>query len=52
MANWKTTLFGILAIVPPLIDAIVPILPPKWAPVMAAISGAIALWFAKDKDVK
>jgi len=51
MVNWKTTLFGLLAALPPIIDALVPVLPPKWAPILSAISLAIAFYFAKDKDV-
>jgi len=51
MLNWKTTLFGVLAALPPIIDAAVPVLPPKWAPILSALSLVIALYFAKDKNV-
>jgi len=51
MLNWKTTLFGLLALLPPIIDAVTTVLPPKWAPILSAISGVIAFYFAKDKNV-
>jgi hypothetical protein len=51
MKDWKTTLFGFLAVIPATITALTPALPPKWAAVLTAISGAIAMYFAKDKPV-
>ena len=48
--SWKTTLFGILAVVPGVIQAIQPILPDSWVPVLSSIATGIALYFAKDKD--
>ena len=50
MLSWKTTLFGILAAIPPIIDSMIVSLPPRWAPVLSAISAALAFYFAKDKD--
>ena len=48
--SWKTTLFGILAVVPGVIQAIQPVLPEAWIPVLTSVGTAIALYFAKDKD--
>jgi hypothetical protein len=50
MKSWKTTLFGILAVVPQLIDTFITSLPAKWAPILSTVSAAIAFYFAKDKD--
>ncbi len=50
MISWKTTLFGILAAIPPIIDNLIVSLPPKWVPMLSAISAALAFYFAKDKN--
>ena len=49
--NWKTTIAGIIACLPSIIQAIEPILPDAIVPVLTSIATAIALHFAKDKDV-
>lgn len=49
MKNWKTTLFGFLALVPQIIDANTSFIPPKWAGIASAVSAAIAFFFATDK---
>lgn len=49
--SWKTTLMGLLAIVPQVIAQITPALPQKWAAIATAVATAIGLYFAKDKNV-
>lgn len=49
--NWKTSLAGFVACLPSIIQAIEPILPDALVPVLTSIATAIALYFAKDKDV-
>jgi hypothetical protein len=51
MPNWRTTLFGIIAFLPMFLNAITPIVPVPWDKFIMAISGAIAFYFAKDKNV-
>ena len=54
MKHWKTTLFGVIAALPQIVNALAPIIPPKYANAATAISAAIALAFAADaqKDSK
>lgn len=49
--NWKTTVAGMIACLPSIIQAIEPILPDAIVPALTSIATAIALYFAKDKDV-
>ena len=51
MKNWKTTLFGILAILPQILSAIGINLPQVLLNLVTAVAAAIAFYFAKDKDV-
>jgi hypothetical protein len=51
--NWKTTLFGFLAVLPQAWQVIQPSLsmPQPLANVITAIMGAVAFYFAKDRNV-
>ena len=49
--NWKTTLFGIIAGVPQIIEMIIPIIPEPWGKLFSAIALIIAFYYAKDKNV-
>jgi hypothetical protein len=53
MINWKTTLFGILMALPQCWQFLMPSmhLPDALANLVTAIMGAIAFYFAKDKNV-
>ena len=52
MTSWKTTLGGILAVIPQIITALGPdVLPQVWANLITAVCAAIALYFAKDRNV-
>lgn len=48
MLNWKTSLSGIATIAIPLINQIIPILPPQYVPIAAGIAAGLGLLFAKD----
>ncbi len=56
--SWKTSLAGVLSIVvaaitfvvQPMLDAD-PLTVPQWGPVLAAVSAAAGLLFARDNDV-
>lgn len=48
--NWKTTLFGVIAGVPQIIELIAPIIPHPWGGLVSAVAIIIAFYFAKDKD--
>jgi len=49
--NWKTTLFGVIAFLPIILNTITPIIPAPWAGLVTGISGVVAFYFAKDKNV-
>ena len=49
--NWKTTLFGLVAGVPQIIEMIIPIVPEPWGNLVSAIALIIAFYYAKDKNV-
>ena len=51
--SWKTTLFGILAVLPQLWQLLMPSLnlPQPIVNAISGIMGAIAFYFAKDKNV-
>lgn len=51
MKNWKTTLFGILAIAPQLLLGLGIGLPPKAAAWTTAVGGCLLALSAKDHDV-
>lgn len=48
MVNWKTSLFGIIAALPQIANAIEPVIPRKYAALVTAIFTSIALMFAAD----
>ena len=51
MKNWKTTLFGVIAVLPQLAVATGITLPVPMLNLITAVAGAIAFFFAKDKNV-
>ena len=51
VTNWKTTVAGAGAILIPLINTIIPVLPPQWATVATGLVAGLGLLFAKDSDV-
>ena len=51
MLNWKTSLSGIATIAIPLINQIIPILPPQYVPIAAGVAAGLGLFFAKDYNV-
>lgn len=50
-SNWKTTLAGVGAAAIPMINQLIPILPPQWVPIAVGVSAGLGLIFAKDKNV-
>jgi hypothetical protein len=50
--NWKTTIFGLLAFLPQLINLIIPSIPDPWDKFCLGIGGILAFYFAKDKEKK
>ena len=50
-ANLKTTIAGIVAVVPQVVAALTNFIPPVMANLITAIAAAIGFYFAKDKDV-
>ncbi len=51
MANWKTTGAGICVILVPIINQIIPIMPPEYAAIATGIVAGLGLIFAKDANV-
>ena len=49
MTNFKTTLSGLLAFLPVIINAIHQTIPQPWAGLFTGIGGVLAFYFAKDK---
>jgi hypothetical protein len=49
--NWKTTLAGAATVLIPVLNAVVPVLPPQYAAILAGITAGIGLLFAKDANV-
>ena len=49
MVNFKTTLFGLLAFIPTIINAVHLTIPQPWAGLFTGIGGVLAFYFAKDK---
>lgn len=49
--NWFTTLSGLLAGLPTIINQISPILPPEWAAILSAIGVILTGLSAKDYNV-
>jgi uncharacterized membrane protein len=51
MKNWKTTLSGILAVAPQVLQVIGVAIPEPISKLILAIFGIAGFYFAKDKDV-
>lgn len=51
MISWKTTLFGAIACILPVVNPLVSIIPSPWDKVISAIFGVVAFYYAKDKNV-
>jgi len=51
MSSWKTTAAGIGAILIPVLNNIIPVLPPQWAAVATGVVAGVGLILAKDSDV-
>lgn len=49
MVNWKTTLSGLIAFIPVIINAIHATIPQPWSGLLTGIGGVFAFYFAKDK---
>lgn len=50
--NWFTTISGLIAGLPQLINAIEPILPPEWAAIISAVGVILTGLSAKDYNVR
>lgn len=48
MKNWKTTLSGLLAGLPLLLNQIAPVLPPKYAAIATGVGLVLTGYFAVD----
>jgi hypothetical protein len=48
MNNWKTSLAGLGAILIPVINQVVPILPPPWGAIAGGVVAGLGLIFARD----
>ncbi len=51
LANWKTTGAGVAAIAVPLLNQVIPILPPQYAAIASGVIAGLGLIFAKDGNV-
>jgi len=49
--NWKTNAAGAAAILVPLLNQIVPTLPPQYAAIATGMIAGLGLLFAKDNNV-
>jgi hypothetical protein len=49
--NWKTTVFGAVAALPSLLQALGASLPPRGALIVTAVATILLGWNAKDKNV-
>ena len=49
--NWRTTLAGVGTIAVPLLNQIIPVLPPQWAAVVSGVIAGVGLIAAKDSNV-
>jgi hypothetical protein len=52
MKNWLTTIGGLIAGLPPIINAVVPVVAPKTAAILSAIGMIITGLSAKDYNTK
>lgn len=48
MENWKTTVAGAAAFAVPLLNAVVPVLPPTYAGLVSGFAAFLVGFFAKD----
>lgn len=51
IANWKTSAAGVGAILIPILNNIIPVLPPQWAAVASGVAAGLGLIMAKDSNV-
>jgi hypothetical protein len=51
LTNWKTSLAGLVALAIPMLNALVPVLPPQWAAVATGAVTFLGLLMAKDANV-
>ncbi len=52
VTNWKTSAAGAGAVAIPILNQIIPVLPPQWAAVATGVIAGIGLIFAKDSNVR
>jgi hypothetical protein len=52
LKNWFTTISGLIAGLPPLINAIEPILPPEYAAIISAVGVILTGLSAKDYNAR
>jgi hypothetical protein len=52
VTNWQTTLAGIGTMLIPIINQIIPVLPPQWAALATGMVAGLGLIFAKDANKK
>src|SRR5262245_15294496 len=51
MMNWKTTVAGLGVIAIPILNDVIPVLPPKYQGIATAVVAGLGLIFAKDSNV-
>lgn len=49
--NWKTSAAGIGAIAIPVLNQIIPVLPPQYGALLGGVAAGLGLLFAKDSNV-
>jgi hypothetical protein len=49
--NWKTSLAGVVTVLIPIINQLVPVLPPQYAAIASGVVAGLGLLFAKDMNV-
>lgn len=50
MLNWKTSLAGFATMAIPIINQLIPVLPPQYVPIAAGVAAGLGLLFAKDNN--
>jgi hypothetical protein len=50
--NWFTTISGLIAGLPPIINMIAPIIAPKWAVIISAVGALLTGLSAKDYNTR
>src|SRR5262245_21778071 len=51
MMNWRTTVAGLGVIAIPILNDVIPVLPPKYQGIATAVVAGLGLIFAKDSNV-